>query len=605
MIRGQSLLALYLRPFLPRVLLLFVLLLGGIGLQLYTPQLIRRFLDDAQAGVAVQVLVGTAVVYLIATIIEKGLALGAVYISEDLGWATTNNLRLDTTEHVLNLDMGFHKLRPAGELIERIDGDISHLAEYFSELIVIVLGNLLLAGGILILLFREEWRIGLVGVLYGLCMWLVLRLLQRRVVRYWRAVSESFAQLFGFLGERFGGLEDIRGNGGEPYVMRRLGDLLRKTMHMRVRAEVVGNFSFGTGFFLYAVALAATLGISANRYQLGQMSIGTVYLMYAYVRQLESPFNAIRREIEVFQRALSSIRRLDELLAVKPKVAERITAVLPPAAPTVQFNQVTFAYKDQVDQAKTASESNSVTAPSTTHEPQTVLTNLSFTLKAGKVLGLLGRTGSGKTTMSRLLFRLYDIDTGAILLNGVDIRHVGLADLRRHIGLVTQDVQLFAATVRDNITLFANYDDQQPPIHDEQIMEAIQLLGLHPWFQTLPNGLDTLLGNNGQGLSAGEAQLLALTRLFLRNPSLVILDEASSRLDPMTEQLLERAVERLLENRTGIIIAHRLATVQRADEILILENGRVLEHGPRLELASNPTSRFAHLLKTGLTEMMA
>jgi ABC-type multidrug transport system fused ATPase/permease subunit len=232
-----------------------------------------------------------------------------------------------------------------------------------------------------------------------------------------------------------------------------------------------------------------------------------------------------------------------------------------------------------------------------------VLHDISFQLEPGQVLGLLGRTGSGKTTLMRLLFRLYDPDQGAIRLGGVDIRAARLAELRGRIGMVTQDVQLFHASVRNNLTFF------DTSIADEHILRALDELGLTDWYAALPDGLDTLLAAGGSGLSAGEAQILAFTRVFLHNPGLIILDEASSRLDPATERLVERAVGRLLHpqgsRRSGIIIAHRLATVQRADAILILEDGRILEYGAREQLMNDPTSRFAQLLRTGMEEVLA
>ncbi|NKQ35788.1 MAG: ATP-binding cassette domain-containing protein [Chloroflexi bacterium] len=234
-----------------------------------------------------------------------------------------------------------------------------------------------------------------------------------------------------------------------------------------------------------------------------------------------------------------------------------------------------------------------------------VLHDISFLLEAGNVLGVLGRTGSGKTTLTRLLFRLYDVDAGAITLDGINVRDVALSDLRQRVGLATPEVQLFEATVRDNLTLFRNYDETAVPITDDQIHHAIHTLGLDAWLDNLPNGLDTMLKSGGKGLSAGEAQLLAFTRVFLRDPHLIILDEASSRLDPVTEQLLERAIDQLLHGRTAIIIAHRLETVQRANDILILENGRIIEHSPRPQLAATPGSRFAQLLQTGLEEALA
>jgi ATP-binding cassette subfamily B protein len=201
--------------------------------------------------------------------------------------------------------------------------------------------------------------------------------------------------------------------------------------------------------------------------------------------------------------------------------------------------------------------------------------------------------------MARLLFRLYNKDAGDILLGGIEIGELQLKVLRERVAIVTQDVQLFQASVRDNLTFFDR------TIADEQIEAVVDELELSDWYQSLPNGLDTELLSGGRGLSAGEAQLLAFTRVFLRDPGLVVLDEASSRLDPATERRIERAVDKLLHNRTAIIIAHRLGTVERADKIMILEQGQVVEYGRRTMLLADPTSRLSLLLRTGLQEVLA
>jgi len=294
---------------------------------------------------------------------------------------------------------------------------------------------------------------------------------------------------------------------------------------------------------------------------------------------LAEPLQSIREQVQDLQQASASLGRVQELLDLQPLVREPAQGAshLPGGALEVEFQDVSFSYD----------------------QDENVLKSVSFTLQPGQILGILGRTGSGKSTLTRLLFRLYDPSQGAIRLGGVDIRTLPLADLRSKVGMVTQDVQLFEASVRDNLAFF------DVSIGEEQIKEVLQALRLWEWVQSLPMGLEAKLSAGSLALSAGEAQLLAFARVFLKDPGLVILDEASSRLDPVTEALMEQAVDRLFAGRTAVLIAHRLKTVQRADLILILENGSVIEFGPRQALAADPQSRFYSLLQTGLEEALA
>lgn len=609
----------YLRPFRGRVAGLTALLLAGIGLQLVAPQLLGRFVDAASGEGAI----GPNQLYLIAGLFfaavatQKGLHLLTVYLTEDLGWATTNALRADLTAHVLRLDMGFHKLRTPGELIERIDSDVGELAAYFSEIVVSLIGNGLLVAGIIVLIFTVNWRIGSLALGYAVVMVTLLRVVQSRMVKLFIRISQASAALLGFLEEHITGTEDVIPNGGSGYVMSRLYPLLNTHARLRTRTFTLSTVVGAANTLLFVVALAGSMGLAAMSYRAGAITIGTVFTLVYYVGLLESPLDSVRRHLSYIQRALAGVNRTREFFDLRPEVGDGSVAgavALPSGPPAVLFDGVSFAYKDRRQGQVTSGELRMTSGQNASAEQQssfdtpTVLHDVSFSLAPGRVLGVLGRTGSGKTTLTRLLFRLYDVDTGRILLgNGdsIDIRDVPLTDLRRYVGMVTQDVQLFAATVRDNLTLFNNYDPDRPPTDDRLILDALETLGLGDWYRALPDGLDTLLESGGKGLSAGQAQLLAFMRVFLRDPRLVVLDEASSRLDPGTEQLLERAIDRLLDGRTGIIIAHRLATVGRADDILVLEDGRVVEFGPRAALAADPGSRFYGLLQTGLEEVLA
>jgi ATP-binding cassette subfamily B protein/ATP-binding cassette subfamily C protein len=595
------LLATYLGPQWRRAALRALRLFGSIALQLLNPQIIRYFIDTAQAGVADQSLLLAAAVFIVAGLAQRAIAFGTLVVGENVGWSATNALRADLARHCLRLDMSFHKTHTPGELIERIDGDVSALDDFLSQFSIRLIGNSILILAIVGLLFRENWRLGLGLTVYTLVAFAALSSVQRLGTRRWTAYRQADAELFGFLEERMSGTEDIRASGAEAHTLHRLDALLRGTLERNRAAKLVSNLTFAITNFLFVIGYGLGLAIGAYLYSQGSVSIGTAFLIVYYIGMLSSPLENIRQQAQDLQQASASIARISDLLAIQPRVAEAPRAALPAGALGVSFEGVSFEYDDE---GRTASDERltlqaDALPSSVLRPPSSVLSDVSFTLAPGAKLGLLGRTGSGKTTLSRLILRLYDPTAGAIGLGGVGLREASFADLRGRVGMVTQDVQLFQASIRDNLALFDR------SIDDARIERALDELGLQEWLRALPEGLDTRLGAGGLGLSAGEAQLLAFARVFLRDPGLVILDEASSRLDPATERLLERAIDRLLAGRTAIIIAHRLGTVQRVDTVMILDRGQVAEYGPREQLARDDDSRFAQLLRTGLEEVLA
>lgn len=588
-----ALLSQYLKAQKGRVLLLALLLLTHIGLQLLNPQILRYFIDTAVAGGALVTLINAALLFFGVAILNQGLSIANTYLGEHVAWTATNALRLDLLLHLLRLDPSFHKAHTAGELLERIDGDVNALSNFFSRLVVYVLGNGLLVTGVLLLLWREEWRVGAALSFFAVLALAVMLRIRTVAVPHWAKLRQMSATFLGFLGEQLTGLEDIRANGATGYVMRRFDEIMQAWFPVRLKANMIGSTLWATNIGLFAAANAIALGLSAYLWGNQAITIGTVYLIFYYTEQLRRPLVQLRNQIEDLQQAEASIGRIAELQATQSKLPEGKDGMLPPGALAVVFDNVSFLYDDEttIQPAVAASDGDK------TPQPAAALEEVSFQLPPGRVLGLLGRTGSGKTTLARLLLRLYDPGRGRICLGGVAPATVPLSQLRQRVSMVTQDVQLFQASIRDNLTFF------NPTIGDERITAVLDDLGLSEWLRTQPRGLDTQLAG-GSSLSAGQAQLLAFARIFLADPGLVILDEASSRLDPATEQLIERAVDKLLCNRTGIIIAHHLATIQRTDDILILENGRVLEYGERVLLAQNPNSRFYRLLQTGLEEVL-
>lgn len=575
----------YVAPQWRRTTLLAALLLTSIALELVGPQLLRAFIDSAIGGGALEALARLALIFVAVAIATQLLRAWSQYVGEDLGWSATNALRADLALHCLRLDLSFHKARTAGELIERIDGDVTALAAFFSRFVVNVLGNLVLLIGVLIVVAREDLRAGLALTIFAaVALFLMAGPLRNIAVKYWGRVREVSAQMYGFLAERLAGTEDIRSSGAEAHVMDGLAWHHRAWLASRRQAVYAGTVLWSMTVLIFAVGNAVSFGIGAYLWSLGVITLGTVYLLFHYTDMLRRPIEQLRRELEEMQRAVASVGRITELLRTESRLPEGRGDPIPAGALGVELDRVSFAYES-----------------SGTEREDLVLRDISLRLAPREVLGVLGRTGSGKTTLARLLLRFYDPTVGAIRLGGVDLREARLDDVRSRATLVSQDVQLFHARVRENVTFF------DPTIDDERITTVLERIGLGSWLRALPrtsggDGLDSEMLSGG--LSAGEAQLLAFARVFLRDPGLVILDEASSRLDPATERHIERAIDALLADRTGVVIAHRLATVQRCDRILILDEGRIVEQGPRAALAQDSSSRFSALLRTGLEQVL-
>jgi ATP-binding cassette subfamily B protein len=578
----------YLRPEAARMALLALFLATGTGAQLASPMIVRQFIDTAVSGGAdapLAPLYWLAALMIGAAIAAQLLQIGATYHSEQLGWSTTNRMRGDLARHCLSLDMAFHTARSPGELIERVDGDVAALAAFFSQFILQIVGGGLLLVGILVTLWLHEPLVGAALTAFAIVAGLVLHRIRTLASGRFERVRQAFSEFSAFLEERILGLDDIRANGGGGHVMAGLQPRLTELVASNVQAARRGHWIFMAASGLFSIGFGLTLALGILLFQRGEATLGSVFMFMQFAGMMAVPLVTIGQQLQQFQAASASLTRIRELLDFKSTLLDGPGADWTReqgAPPQVGFDRITFAYGDN--------------AP--------ILQDVTINLDRGEVLGLLGRTGSGKTTLGRLLFRLYDPQDGRVTLDGVDIRQASRVELSARIGLVTQDVQLFDATIRENATLF----DRSIP--DARLIEVFHDLGLGPWLEAQPEGLDTRLTSAG-GLSAGEAQLLAFARVFLKDPGLVILDEASSRLDPTTDRLIELALDRLLKPRDGrlprttIIIAHKLSTVHRADRIAILDGGRLLETGRRTELEADPSSVFAGLLRTGLTEVTA
>ncbi|HEV7216935.1 MAG TPA: ABC transporter ATP-binding protein, partial [Chloroflexota bacterium] len=505
-----ALLGRYLRPQWRRVVVLAVLLLAAIGLQLVGPQILRAFIDTATGGHALAFagglpsLAALAFLFLAAAVAGQVVALAETYTAESLAWTATNRLRKDLMLHCLGLDMAFHTLHTPGEMIERIDGDVSLLANFLSRFAVQVLGNALLLIGILVLLFRVHWLVGATFTGFAIMALAVLSRVQGLATPRWVAVRQASADLFGFLEERLSGVEDVRSAGAAAYMVRgllvRMRDLLRKQRQAALVGGILGNTVNVT--FMLVTAAAFVLG--AFLFHAGTITLGTVYLILSYTQLLRTPIDQLNRHVLDLQQATAGIARIRQLLETQSGMGQTDgemrrgpnAGLVAPGDAGIADNQDVSppAAGPRSPHPPISAELDHVTFGYGAGEP--VLHDVCLAAPAGKVLGVLGRTGSGKTTIARLLFRLYDPQEGAVYLDGVDVCDLPRAEVTRRVGMITQEVQLFHATVRDNLTLF----DRTLP--DEAVLAALRDLGLEGWYRALPQGLDTPLAGGG-GLSAG------------------------------------------------------------------------------------------------------
>ncbi|HUT79850.1 MAG TPA: ABC transporter ATP-binding protein [Candidatus Bathyarchaeia archaeon] len=575
-----SMLRKYLRPYIGQVFILALLLVIYNVIQITNPQIIRIYINAVNAPIIdKKVMLLSSIIYIGINIIYQGFSVLVNYLSQNLAWSTTNDLRVDLTGHCMNLDMSFHNKMKTGEMIERIDGDASTLSEFFSTFIIYFVGSILLIIGIIIAVFIEGWEFGLLFTGFTIVALVAFYFVRKITSPLWKKVRESTTALYGTIEENISGLEDVSANGADEFIMRRFHEISQTNYKNKAKAMIFSRVYWLLNIVMWAVINITILVVSyylSDRLGLTTEGGGTLFLLLSYGTNLLFPLRLILWQIEQMQNSLANIERIDEFFNLKSKIVDEGTHKLVEDKLHLKFNRINFSYNDD----------------------DLVLQKISFDLIPEKKLGLVGHTGCGKTTLARLIFRLHDPQSGEILINDINTKDYILKELRKSIAYVTQDVELFKASIKDNITFF----DKTIPTED--VLRVINEVGLGPWLDQLENGLETVILSEECGLSAGEEQLLALSRAFLKNPKLVILDEASSRLDPATERQIDIALDKLMEGRSAIIIAHRLSTLHKVDDILILKKGEIVEYGVRSHLANEPTSEFSKLLQKGIEEVL-
>ena len=533
------------------------------------------FLSGMSLSASIRVIIG---LYFVSVLLRLGLQGVQQFSILAVGQRLTARIRDDLFEHALSLSLRFHDRMPVGKLLTRLTSDVDALAEVFGSGAVGVLNDLVSLLVLASTMLFIEWRLGLLLLFTQVPVTLAVLWLQRRYRKANYRVREELSQLNADFQENLQGLEVVQMYGRETVNSARF---LRTGMHYRSAVNGTIFFDSSISAFLEWVALAAialVLALGGLMVTNGAMGLGTLTTFILASQRLFDPLRQLAERFTQIQGGLTAVERIGELMEEPLEIAEA-KGVLPHVSGgggEVIFENVSFAYRPD--------------------DP--IIRNLSFRIAPGEHVALVGPTGSGKSTIIRLLCRLYEPQQGRILLDGRDIRTIPMADLRRELGVVLQDTFLFSGNVADNLRLNAS-------VSDRELAQVCAELGLNELLAKLPNGMETELRERGGNLSSGERQLLAVARVAIRKPTVLVMDEATAFMDPSTEATLQADLDRLLQKRTAIVIAHRLATVEASDRILVLRRGELIEQGTHRELRARGGlyAQLADLQERGLARL--
>ncbi|MDZ4718623.1 MAG: ABC transporter ATP-binding protein [Roseiflexaceae bacterium] len=584
-------LAEFVKPYWRAMLGATTLMICGALVELAPPFLLRTAIDGPIAQRDVPGVVPIFLMYAAALIGAFLLRYGQTYIVQSTSQKIMVDIRLRIFSHIQGMSLRFFDRNPVGRLLTRITNDVDALNEFITQGTVALLGDLVRLVFVVATMLLLNWRLALISFAMLPVVLLTTMIFQKIMRQVYRQVRQRIARINAYLNEQITGVLVTQLFNGEERSRIRFEDLSGDYLKAQLHSNRIFAVFFPTISFISTLAMTLLLSLG------GQLVLGdlaTLGLLVAFIQYTDQAFQPIRQLAERYntlQSAMASSERIFGVLDTEAQVkdAERTQSLPQPVRGEINFENVWFSYTPEEIGANSDMNTQSVPAP-TTHsmEPATgldplaqewVLRGLSFRIPAGQSVAVVGATGAGKTSLVSLMARFYDIQSGSITLDGVDIRDVQQRELRRHIGAVPQDPICFSGSIRDNIRLHAQ------EITEEQMLRAAEVANAAPFIKRLPGGYDYEVRERGSNLSVGQRQLLAFARAIAFNPEvLLILDEATSSVDTETEALMQAALEQLIKGRTSIVIAHRLSTIQHVDRILVLHKGKLVEDGSHEEL---------------------
>lgn len=532
------------------------------------PYLLKRAIDE---HIAVKRLAGLdhiGLLYLAALIGQYGAAFGQIYLTQVIGQRGMNDLRVRVHRHVLSLSAAFFDRTPVGRLMTRLTSDVEALNEMFASGIVSLLGDFIRLGFILVAIIGIDWRLALFSMGSAPVLFAIAAYFRRWVRDAFREIRLKLARMNAFLQEHLSGIKVVQVFAREEHVYGEFDVINVDYRRANARAITADAALYSIVEAVGAIAVAGLLWHGGSRIAGGTLTIGILVAFIEYLGKFFAPIRDLSTKYTVMQQAMAAAERVFMLLDTDEPDAKVVGAPVAPGAgaapggtaidvaPLIELDHVTFGYRPD----------------------RPVLSDVSLSIVAGETLAVVGATGAGKSTLIKLLPRLYDVQSGAIRVGGADVRTIDPRALRRRIVVVSQDVFMFSGTLRSNIAL------GDPALTDEQIWTAARRVGADRVIASRPGGLDARVIERGANFSAGERQLCAFARALAHDPEILILDEATASVDPETERVIERGIGELQRGRTSIVIAHRLTTVQRASRIVVIHHGQIAEEGAHAAL---------------------
>ena len=569
----------YARPYRPLIVLFLGTLVVTSLLSVAQPLLFRRIVDDGISVGNASLVTWTALAIAGLAIADAAFGIVSRWYSARIGEGLIFDLRSQVYDHVQHQSIAFFTRAQTGALISRLNSDVIGAQQAFTSTLGGVLGNLISVSVVLVAMFALSWQITLASLILVPVFLLPARYMGRRLQALTREQMGLNAEMSSQMTERFNvsGALLVKLFGRPEDEASLFAGRARRVRDIGIRIAMANRWFFTALTLVAALATAVTYGLGGNLVIQGAITLGTLLALVALLAQLYGPLTALSNVRVDIMTAMVSFERVFEVLDLDPLVREPAEPrALPSGALGVEFDSVSFTYPTAAEVSLASLES--VAREESVDSSEPVLRDVSFTAAAGSLTALVGPSGAGKSTMTALVTRLYDPNDGAVRLGGVDVREIARTDLRSAIGVVSQDAHLFHDTIGANLRYAdpnAAADDLMQACEDAQIINLIE---------QLPDGLDTVVGDRGYRLSGGEKQRLALARLFLKAPRVVVLDEATAHLDSENERLVQRALDSALDGRTSLVIAHRLSTIKRADQILVVDAGRIIQQGTHGEL---------------------